>query len=243
MMLMAKKKILSPKLDVVFQALFGEVGSEKITTSLLEAILKQKIEKIDLDKNPILRREFKDDKLGVLDIFAKINGTDNCNIELQIIDRSNNIDRMLFYWGRNFTRGIKIGNDYSELARTIVILIANFELSITKDLGVHTSWKIFEEAHRKVILTDKLEFHIIELPKIKNANCDDKALLDWLYFLDNPESEKVKEVMKENKELKEAVDKLETISQDDKMRYLAELREKAILDEKAIYRRGTEVRL
>ena len=51
---MTKKKILSPKLDVVFQALFGEVGSEKITTSLLEAILKQKIEKIDLDKNPIL---------------------------------------------------------------------------------------------------------------------------------------------------------------------------------------------
>lgn len=242
-MLMAKKKILSPKLDVVFQALFGEVGSEKITTSLLEAILKQKIEKIDLDKNLILRREFKDDKLGVLDIFAKINGTDNCNIELQIIDRSNNIDRMLFYWGRNFTRGIKIGNDYSELARTIVILIANFELSITKDLGVHTSWKIFEENHRKVILTDKLEFHIIELPKIKNANCDDKELLNWLYFLDNPESEKVKEVMKENEELKEAVDKLETISQDEKMRYLAELREKAILDEKAIYRRGTEVRL
>ena len=92
-------------------------------------------------------------------------------------------------------------------------------------------------------MTDKLEFHIIELPKIKNANCDDKELLNWLYFLDNPESEKVKEVMKENEELKEAVDKLETISQDEKMRYLAELREKAILDEKAIYRRGTEVRL
>ena len=31
--------ILSPKDDVVFQALFGEIGSEDITTSLLEAIL------------------------------------------------------------------------------------------------------------------------------------------------------------------------------------------------------------
>ena len=32
---MSEKKLLSPKLDVVFQALFGEVGNEKITTSLL----------------------------------------------------------------------------------------------------------------------------------------------------------------------------------------------------------------
>ena len=52
---MRKKDLLSPKLDVVFQALFGEVGSEKITTSLLKAILKQDIQDIDLNQNPILR--------------------------------------------------------------------------------------------------------------------------------------------------------------------------------------------
>ena len=109
---MRKKDLLSPKLDVVFQALFGEVGSEKITTSLLKAILKQDIQDIDLNQNPILRREFKDDKLGILDILAKINGTDNCNIELQIVDMSNIIERGLYYWGRLYTRGIQAGEDY-----------------------------------------------------------------------------------------------------------------------------------
>ena len=54
-----EKKILSPKLDVVFQALFGEAGSESITKSFLETILEEKIEEIDLSKNPILRRELK----------------------------------------------------------------------------------------------------------------------------------------------------------------------------------------
>ena len=56
--MVAKKetKVLSPKLDVVFQALFGEVGNEKITKGFLETILERKIEKIDLNKNPILRR-------------------------------------------------------------------------------------------------------------------------------------------------------------------------------------------
>ena len=47
--------------------------------------------------------------------------------------------------------------------------------------------------------------------------------------------------MEENEELKEAVEKLDTLSADERMRRIAELREKAILDEKAIYARGIEV--
>lgn len=43
-------KTLSPKLDVVFQALFGEIGNERITKGFLETILKRKIESIDLSK-------------------------------------------------------------------------------------------------------------------------------------------------------------------------------------------------
>lgn len=240
-MLMSKKKSLSPKLDVVFQALFGEVGSEKITTSLLKAILKQNIEEIDLNQNPILRREFKDDKLGILDILAKINGTDNCNIELQIVDRANIIERMLYYWGRLYTRGIQAGEDYAELVRTVVVLITEFDVLPEENLEIHTNWKIIEEKHRKTILTDKFEFHIIIMSKIEEANLEDKELLDWLYFLDNPESEKVKNIMKTNKELKEAGEKLNKISQDEKLRKIAELRQKAIMDEKAIFRRGQEI--
>lgn len=73
-------KTLSPKLDVVFQALFGEVGNESITKGFLETILDRKIESIDLSKNPILRREFKDDKLGVLDIIAKLDENKICHL-------------------------------------------------------------------------------------------------------------------------------------------------------------------
>ena len=90
-------KTLSPKLDVVFQALFGEIGNERITKGFLETILKRKIECIDLSKNPILRREFKDDKLGVLDILAELDGKEKCNIEMQLIAQSNIIERILYY--------------------------------------------------------------------------------------------------------------------------------------------------
>ena len=58
------KKTLSPKLDVVFQALFGEVGNERITKAFLQEILKEKIDKIELNVNPILRRETVEDKMA-----------------------------------------------------------------------------------------------------------------------------------------------------------------------------------
>ena len=89
-------KLLSPKLDVIFQALFGEEGRERITKGFLETILKEPIEKIDLSKNTILRREFKDEKLGILDILAEVNGSQKVNIELQLADQDNIIERILF---------------------------------------------------------------------------------------------------------------------------------------------------
>ena len=233
-------KILSPKLDVVFQALFGEVGSERITKNFLESILKRKIEKIDLSKNPILRREFKNDKLGVLDILAKINEGENCNIEMQILDKSDTIERILYYWSRLYSRQIKMGESYKSLEKTIVILIAYFKLEELKELEYHSSWKIVEENNRKTILTNKLEIHIIELPKIVGKEDKKDELLDWLYFLENPKSERVEKKMKENEGLKEANEKLNGLSEDEKMQRIAWWRQKAIMDEKAIYSKGVQ---
>lgn len=66
-------------------------------------------------------------------------------------------------------------------------------------------------------------------------------LLDWLYFLENPKSERVEKNMGENKGLNKAVKELNKISEDERMQRIADLREKAILDEKAIYARGVDV--
>ena len=214
-------KTLSPKLDVVFQALFGEVGNESITKGFLETILERKIDSIDLSRNPILRREFKDEKLGVLDIIAKIDENEICNIELQIVDKKNIIERILYYWSRLYSRQIKSGEDYKILQKAIVILITDFKIENLEELDYH-------------ILTQKLEIDIIELPKIIGKEKEQDNLLDWLYFLENPKSERVTEKMKENENLKEAVKKLDNLSEDERMQRIADLRQKAIMDEKAI---------
>ena len=222
------KKILSPKLDVVFQALFGEVGSEKITGRFLQSILKQEVSEVDLSQNIVLRREQEDDKLGILDIIAKINEKEYCNIEMQLVDTGEIRERILYYWSKIYARQLKKGQKYRELEKTIVILIANFEIKGLEDLKYHTEWKIMDKETQKVILTDKFELRIIELPKIKEE--EQEELIDWLLFLENPQSERVKTKMEENEELKEAVEKLQGMSEDDYMQRIADLREKAILD-------------
>ena len=93
---------------------------------------------------------------------------------------------------------------------------------------------------KKLILTDKFELDIIELLKIKGRENEKDQLLDWLIFLENPESERVTWKMKENENLKEAVEKLDRISEDEKMQRIIELREKAIRDEHAIYAKGVD---
>ena len=234
-------KTLSPKIDVIFQILFGEIGNERITKGFLECILNRKIEKIDLTKNQVLGREFKDDKLGVLDILAELDDKEICNIEMQIVDKKNIIERLLYYWSRLYSRQLKAGNDYKTLEKVIIILIADFEIEELRGLDYHIVWKIMEtQSGKRIVLTEKLELDIIELPKIIGKEEDKSNLLDWLYFLENPKSERVAKNMEENEELKEAVQKLDSLSQDERMQRIIELREKAIRDEKACYDKGLD---
>ena len=139
-------------------------------------------------------------------------------------------------WKQSYKRK----NKAIDLKKTIEVLIVNFEIKKLKELGYHSKWKIIEEKERKLILTEHLELHIIEIPKIYKIgkNEEKEELVKWINFIENPESEKVGEYMKENEEMKEAKEKLEVMSEDEKMQILAELRLKAIRDEKAVERFG-----
>ena len=231
------KRLLNPKLDVVFQALFGEEGSEGITKSFL------KILKIQLNINPILRRKKQDDKLGILDVAVKINENQNCDIEMQMIKQEYIKERILFYWSKLYIRSIAKGQDYNKLEKSIIILITDKNVPGLEDMECHTKWKILETKNKQKILTDKLEIHIIQLDKLKEniKNINDN-LLDWLMFLENPKSERVIKKMDENKALKEAKQKLDKLSEDGKMQQLAWWREKAVYEENTRKREEEEVR-
>ncbi len=215
-----KKSILQPKNDVVFKALFSR-EKPRITQAMLEAILKMKIDKLELDKSTDLLNENADDKNGRLDLRAIINGNTECDIEVQLTSNDNIAERFVYYWAKMYAANLKIGDTYSDLRKTISIIILDDDFKLTKNLGKpQTTWKIRESENTHLILTDYFEIIIIEIPKVLKAyhkNPNDEVL-QWMLFLDNPEKEEVTRIMEENKDIKEAKEELDRISQDDILR-------------------------
>lgn len=205
-----QKRVLQPKNDIVFQALFGR-GKESITKAMLEDILKIKISKIDLDKGKDLLNDNKESKNGRIDVRAVLNENIECDIEIQLATHEKMIERFLYYWAKIYASGLKVGNKYSKLRKTISIIIVGENISQFKYIAkAHTKWQLREEKYQKLILTNYCELHIIELQKAIKEYQENKQdeMLQWMLFLDNPEAEEVMKIMNENEDIKEELDKI-----------------------------------
>lgn len=218
-----KKKLLQPKNDVVFQALFSR-GKENITKALLEGILKTKIHKLELDKSKELQNDNIQNKNGRLDLRVIINDNVECDIELQLASHEKMLERFLYYWSKMYTANLKVGDKYTKLRKTISIIIVDDDIQEVKDIvKSQTKWQIREEEYTDKILTPYLEIGIIELRKaIKEYEKDkENAMLQWMLFLNNPETKEVQKIMEENQDIKEAKEELDRISQDDILQRMA----------------------
>ena len=239
-----EKSILQPKNDVVFKALFSR-GKPRITQAMLEAILKMKIDKLELDKSTDLLNENADDKNGRLDLRAIINGNTECDIEVQLVSNDNIAERFVYYWAKMYAANLKIGDTYSDLRKTISIIILDDDFKLTKNLErPQTTWRIRESEATHLVLTDYFEIIIIEIPKVVKAypKTPNDEVLQWMLFLDNPEKEEVTRIMEENKDIKEAKEELERISQDDILRRKALNRTLEIADKLQLKKEAKEAR-
>ena len=240
--LIGKKKLLIPKVDVVFQSLFNKDNLE-ITKSFAEAILEEKIESIAINEDKNLIRENIGDKLGILDLELDINNKEKVDVEIQLLYKEDFKKRIMWYLTRLYSKQAKIGEDYNKINRVVVIAIVDFEIEETKGIEeMETVWKMIETKKRQKILTEDLEIHIIDIRKAREMYKKDKRnrKAQWIMFLDDPNSREVKEIMGENKGVKEAVIKVMELSEDEKMERLEFLRLKAIMDEKSSRRTGNQ---
>ena len=237
-----------PTNDFFFKKIFGSAGSEKITTSLLEAILKIDITAIDLDKNPITEKDVLDDKLGVMDIRLEINGNIDCDVEMEMVNRGNIEIRLMRYVSKIFIKGLKVGEKYVEAKDSIAILIANFELAKHKEVKkILTEYEMREKDYGNIVLTDKIKVYILELPKIERMKSEDKNLNLWIKFIKDLEVKKLADNKEKDEKLEETIkaiqeakEKYEELCQDEHARYIAELREKYVEETASVRQMGYE---
>ena len=215
--------------DFVFKKVFGKKGNESILKDLLEAILKIKIKKIELQTEVELERELIDDKTGVLDIEATIDDNTIIDVEMQMRNQYNMKERSLFYWAGLYYTALKKKGEYKENKRVITINIVNFDMF--KEGPYHEKIELRRE-YKNILLTNKLEIHFIQLSKFLKEGQEekDKKMWQWLTFICNKNRKEVERVMKENKEIEKANEELEYLTGDDAVRRIAFLREKAERD-------------
>ncbi len=143
-------KLLSPKYDVVFHALFREENKE-LLSKMLTAVIKENISVKTIDKNRYVSITEANDKLGVMDLVAELENKEICNIEIQLNYFPNIINRMIYYSDKCYTRQIKKGEDYSTFKRVISILILDYNLEELKEFDMPVTKWILRRRNKKAV--------------------------------------------------------------------------------------------
>ena len=222
------KGLLDPKMDFVFKNIFGTEKNSKILISFLNATLKPKylITAVEI-KNTDINKDYIEDKFSRLDVKATTSNEEIINIEIQLKNEYNMIKRSLYYWSKLYSEQLNEGEDYSILKRTICINILNFKYLKTRKF--HSSYRL-KEIYSNEELTDVAEIHFIEIPKLEEGTDEKDMLANWIEFLKDPESEKVRSLEMTIAEIRQAKDELIRMSNDDTQRELYEMRAKTLKD-------------
>ena len=237
-----EKKLLKPRNDLVFQKLFGEQKNKEITGHLLSLILGKEVYNVDLDVNKQMIGKREGLKTCILDIRAKFNDGEECNIELQVSPYKHMPDRMLQYWSMNYINKLERGEDYSKIKPTIAVLITCYKLDEIKEIPrYHTSWSLREDKETDSVLTDKFQMHILEIPKVKDIEIQTDELAQWMSFINDPEDGRLEKMMYENnKYFKQARKELEYLSGDKDFQEIVEKRALALMDQEVQTRAAKE---
>lgn len=233
--IMSKKSKVTPKLDLVFKKIFGDVRNTDILTDFLATVLE--ISPSEITEVEILDNEVVPDilisKFSRLDLKITINRTTSVNIEIQVLNYGNYKERTLFYWAKMYTGDLQKQEDYLNLKNTIAINVIDFNLFDCKEY--HSTFKIFEE-HRQELLTDKFRIDFLELRKAKECKecgsmVDKKQM--WMDFLNTnaEDDETLDRLSTSSPVMQKAVAVLRKMSADEKELYEIEQREKAVRDE------------
>jgi predicted transposase/invertase (TIGR01784 family) len=225
--------LMSPKNDFVFKLIFGDEKNKDLLIALLSAILglpKEDFEGLEIINSELLR-EFAEDKKGILDVRVKTKRGKQIDVEIQILPIDFMPERTMFYWAKMYTSQVKQGDTYDLLQKCVTINIVDFKCTPLKKL--HSSYHLIED-ETGYRLTDILEVHFLEMPKLADLEIqrnENESVVEWMEFLDAKSKGVIEMLAEKNQDIKKAYDILQIISKDEKARMLYDAREAALRDQ------------
>jgi len=182
--------------------------------------------------NPFNPKEGLDDKLSILDIKARDQGGRQFNVEMQMLAVRYYHKRILYYACKLHQQQLHEGQDYLELKPTISISFLDHAL-FPQLPDYHLRFRLREES-RLAVLSEDLEFHLLELPKFTKSESELVSSLDiWLYILRHGETidtEAPPAALQQQPLALRAIEELKMLTQTEVERERYEARRKAQLD-------------
>ncbi|GHS95212.1 hypothetical protein AGMMS50276_09950 [Synergistales bacterium] len=134
--------------------------------------------------DPHLERDRPDDKLGILDVRVQLKDKKIISVEVQVREAPYMAERVAFSTGRNLSRQISPGQDYSQIAKVVTIVITNYDIIATDGYYNHKFW--LYDPEKGVGLTDVMEIYTLEMKKLPDTaseNPKKNELLNWLRLI------------------------------------------------------------
>lgn len=171
-------------------------------------------------------------KATVLDLFCIASDGTQVNIEVQVRDERNMVRRTLFYWAQCYQDALKRGEDYSAPRRTVTINLLGYRFLPQEEF--HSRYVLYNPETRHM-LTDDIEVHFLEMPKVPKKMKGDlrgvRLLEKWVLLLNNKLSkEEMEALVMSEPALKEAWDAMAEFLQSARRRRAYRQREKAERD-------------
>ena len=210
----AQGRILNLKNDIVFKSFFSKECKESTycRNKMLSAVIGRKVKETKV-LNPELLPSRTDGKFPRLDIHCKLEDGSEVDVEIQnSMYQDDQVKRSIYYAATLAHNSLTSGEPYSSLAHIYQIMFMDF-ITI-KDKRLHHAYT-FRERKDHTELSDIMQIHHIELPKIKELFNKPAAELSelefWSILIMAGENKKARSLLSKLTRMQEEMDMAEAL--------------------------------
>ncbi|MBR1537504.1 MAG: Rpn family recombination-promoting nuclease/putative transposase [Treponema sp.] len=219
-------RILSLKNDIVFKSFFSKDSEEShyCRCRMISAVIGKTVVKAKV-LNPEILPDYFTAKVPRLDILCELDDGSEVDVEIQQSKNNDNQEKRAVYYAAKMMSGIlRSGDTYEKIPNTYQIMFTDFKL--VDDKNLHHDY-LLKDSQTQHILTDCLQVHFIELPKIKEIiKASPKKLSEiefWTILIAMGDSSEAHKILHSFPNFKEDCDMAETLlkkmSRDDREWY------------------------
>lgn len=215
-------RIIPIKTDYAFKELMSHEAIRKQFISDVLQIPLEKIRSVQLS-TPFLRRGYRRQKQGILDVAVVMNDDTKMDIEMQLRPQKFWRKRGLYYLAKMYTDEFWVGENYEKLHRCVAIQLLDFNLSERREYhSVYTLKDQYGEDYGNLF-----EIHTIEM---KKHIPEGDLLGDWIRLLNAESTEDLDKIAVHNEGMKEAKEVVKAMSLGRGLKWMYDQHQKALRD-------------